>query len=199
MPVYKIDYTKTQQKTVTEKTAQNPVVSFISNCFWQERTTYFTELNKYIPIDNYGKCLKNAEVPEELKLSYYETTKIKVLEQYKFYLAFENSNLTDYVTEKLLHGFMATTLPIYMGAPNINDFLPHNHSVIKTSDFQSPQHLAAHIQYLLQNKTAYDEYFLWRQLPPTDIQVPKSMRPRSCPYCDKSWYCRICLRLHGII
>jgi len=56
--------------------------------------------------------------------------------KHKFYLAFENSNTKDYVTEKVFHAWRAGTVPIYMGAENIADFAPHPHSYIATSDFK---------------------------------------------------------------
>lgn len=34
--------------------------------------------------------------------------KLRILSNYKFYLTLENVNLTDYVTEKLVHAFMVT-------------------------------------------------------------------------------------------
>jgi hypothetical protein len=35
--------------------------------------------------------------------------KIRLFSQYKFVLAFENNNVTDYVTEKLPHAFLSIT------------------------------------------------------------------------------------------
>jgi alpha-1,3-fucosyltransferase 10 len=118
-------------------------------------------------------------------------------------MAFENIPLEDYVSEKLGHAFITTSLPIYHGAPNIDDFLPsvdpQYPSVIKANDFESPKHLAEHLKYLISNETAYEEYFKWKQLPRNQIQVPKSIKPRTCKYCDVSWACRICLRIHNLL
>lgn len=65
--------------------------------------------------------------------------KIKLFSQYKFVLAFENNNVTDYVTEKLPHAFLSGALPIYMGAPNIDDWLPGEMSIVKTDTFSGPE------------------------------------------------------------
>jgi hypothetical protein len=35
-------------------------------------------------------------------------------------LAFENNNVTDYVTEKIFNVYRAGAVPVYMGAPNID-------------------------------------------------------------------------------
>jgi hypothetical protein len=103
------------------------------------------------------------------------------------------------VTEKVVEGFASTSLPVYMGAPNIDDFLPHPHSVIKTDDFESPQALAVYLHQLLEDETEYNSYFEWKSLPPEQWKTPKSEQPRSCKYCDRSWHCRACLRLHGLL
>ena len=52
-----------------------------------------------------------------------------MLRRYPFYLALENSDEVDYVSEKVFHALEAGVLPVYNGAPNIADFLPP-HSVI---------------------------------------------------------------------
>lgn len=37
--------------------------------------------------------------------------KITIYQQYKFVLAFENHNITDYVTEKIMNAFQAGSVP----------------------------------------------------------------------------------------
>lgn len=71
------------------------VAWFVSKCHsTNDRMTYAQELSKHIQVDIYGQCgtLKcnrgNSECSDMLK------------NDYKFYLAFENSNCRDYITEK---------------------------------------------------------------------------------------------------
>ena len=63
-----------------------------------KREDYVKSLQKYIPVDIFGKC------GQTLNDSGIGWERIKVFEKmslnYKFYLAFENSNCHDYVTEK---------------------------------------------------------------------------------------------------
>ena len=40
---------------------------------------------------------------------------MKVLSHYKFYLAFENLAVPDYVSEKVFEGLFAGALPVYRG------------------------------------------------------------------------------------
>ena len=55
------------------------------------REYYIAELSKYINVDIYGKCGKRFEDNEDPRFT----------DNYFFYLAFENSQCKDYITEKL--------------------------------------------------------------------------------------------------
>lgn len=50
--------------------------------------------------------------------------KRKTLGDYKFALCFENTEYPGYVTEKIFDCFFAGTIPIYRGAPDIEDEVP---------------------------------------------------------------------------
>ena len=50
--------------------------------------------------------------------------KIKVMESYKFALCFENCAFPGYITEKIFDGFFAGCVPVYLGAPDITDYVP---------------------------------------------------------------------------
>jgi len=50
--------------------------------------------------------------------------KIATLSGYRFSLCFENTRFPGYVTEKIFDGFFAGTIPVYLGAPDIGDFVP---------------------------------------------------------------------------
>ena len=51
-----------------------------------------------------------------------------------FTAAFEDSMAVDYVTEKVYDALHAGSVPLYLGAPNILEFVPPN-SVINVLDF----------------------------------------------------------------
>ena len=73
------------------------VAWFVSNCrTTNNRMEYALELSKYINVDIYGPCGK-FKCPKSESKKCYE----KLNADYKFYLAFENSNCKDYITEKL--------------------------------------------------------------------------------------------------
>lgn len=50
--------------------------------------------------------------------------KLNTMSQYKFAICFENCSFPGYVTEKIFDCFLAGTIPVYYGAPDINSFVP---------------------------------------------------------------------------
>jgi hypothetical protein len=76
------------------------------------RDQFFHELSKYKRIDSGGKHLNNIGKRVEDKMSF--------LKNYKFTIAFENSAVPGYTTEKLLEPILMNSLPIYYGNPLVN-------------------------------------------------------------------------------
>lgn len=53
--------------------------------------------------------------------------KLSVLSNYKFAICYENScDIPGYITEKIWDCFFAGVVPVYLGAPNVNDYIPDN-------------------------------------------------------------------------
>ena len=52
--------------------------------------------------------------------------KLEILSQYKFSICYENSSLNGWISEKIFDSFFAGCVPIYLGAPNITDYIPAN-------------------------------------------------------------------------
>ena len=50
--------------------------------------------------------------------------KVETLSEYKFSICFENTAYPGYVTEKIIDCLAAGTIPIYIGAPDIDNFVP---------------------------------------------------------------------------
>lgn len=74
-------------------------------------------------------------------------------------------------------------VPIVMGAPR-EDYLaaaPYR-SYIHVDDFASPKHLAEYLLLLRQNRTLYNEYFLWKG---------------TGEFINTHFWCRLCAMLHA--
>ena len=146
-----------------QKNASALVAAMISNCGSRNgRLPYLDELMRHVAVDSYGECRRNVHDPANRRDG---KTKLRILARYKFYLAFENCDADDYVSEKLFDGFFAGTVPIYMGAPNARRLLPAPNAALFVDDFESPKHLAQHLLYLDQNPSAYAELLAWRSQP----------------------------------
>ena len=155
---------------------QNPAVDFrkaikgasflANNCDSQShRENVVMELMKTkFRIDSLSACLNNAKPPPGVSDL---TNKAKVLQQYLFHLAFENQIEEDYITEKLWGTLAAGTVPVYFGAPNVLDHVPH-HSIIRVNDFSSIQELANYLIKVSNDQQLYESYHEWRKVPLED-------------------------------
>lgn len=70
--------------------------------------------------------------------------KCKIISNYKFNICFENVAYPGYITEKIFDAFLAKTIPVYFGAPDISNFIPLN-SYIDASKFSSVNDLVNYI------------------------------------------------------
>lgn len=146
----------------------NALAAFISNCN-PARLELLVSLSQYMPVHSYGGCMRNRTEPQ-LDTTSRNANKRKILQRYKFYLAFENSVVDDYVTEKVFDGLLGGTLPVYRGTPSIDKFMPYSlqhPAVIKLSDFKDMRELSEYLNHLANNETAYESYFRWKQLEPS--------------------------------
>ena len=68
------------------------------------------------------------------------------------------------MASQVFHALEAGVLPVYLGAPNVADFVPP-HSVVRRADFDSAAALATHLASLLAQPHKYLEYFAWKRAP----------------------------------
>jgi hypothetical protein len=66
--------------------------------------------------------------------------KNRLISQYKYAICFENMSYPGYVTEKILDCLVAGVIPIYLGAPDIKDFIDKN-AFIDFRDFANLEEL----------------------------------------------------------
>lgn len=81
------------------------------------RDAFFFELSKYRKVDSGGRHLNNIGGPVKDKLGF--------IKDYKFTIAFENSAVPGYTSEKLLEPILVKSIPVYFGNPLVYlDFEP---------------------------------------------------------------------------
>jgi alpha(1,3/1,4) fucosyltransferase len=147
----------------------------------KERVELFKELNKYKKVDAPGKSQHNAEpIPasnfsELIKFvgkieGIFGANKISSLmsrhlgnwrqevmnyqKNYKFTIAFENSEYAGYTTEKIYHPMLANSIPIYWGNPEIGrDF--NTKSFVNYYDYNDIKKVADKVIELDQDEKKY--------------------------------------------
>ncbi|KAF9167252.1 Alpha-(1,3)-fucosyltransferase 11 [Actinomortierella ambigua] len=166
-----------EEKNQRRREGLAPVAWIASNCkSLNHRQYYVKQLQKFIDVDVYGKCLKNKEWPKNpdgTELDTYE-----VVAPYKFYLAIENSNCDDYVTEKLERPFALGVVPIVDGPKDYSPFIPTSNSVIKEDDFASPAHLARYLHKLDNDDAAYMRHLSFKYPNSTDAKTWEHLSPK---------------------
>jgi alpha-1,3-fucosyltransferase len=148
--------TKSKNKSVKTliKGKTKLVAWFVSNCITPvRRENYVQQLSKYIPVDIFGSCTM-----QNCSTKCYDM----LHNDYKFYLAFENTWCPDYVTEKFYRSLKYNTVPIVMGGAEYERFAPPN-SYINVKDFRSPKELAEYILMLHNSDELYAKYFNWKK------------------------------------
>ncbi|EGG25007.1 CAAX prenyl protease [Cavenderia fasciculata] len=130
------------------------------------RTLYVGELMKHCKVDSYGRCLNNKEMPVGGDRNSQNASLVKkeVISQYKFYLAFENTNCPGYISEKIFECYVAGVVPVISAHPSVHRQLPPD-SYIDMEQFDSIGDLAAYLNYLNYNTDLYSSFFNWRRDP----------------------------------
>ena len=160
LPYYDADYA--QRLLVSPEKKSADVCMFVSNpANHSQRKEYLLELVKYLPIDSYGKWLRNKVLPDD---NGYRS-KLEVMKHYRFTIAFENAIGTDYVTEKFYEPLLSGSVPIYLGAPNIDKYTPDSSAFIDVRKYPDPKDLAKVIQDYCQNERKYVRLFDWKKRP----------------------------------
>ncbi|KAM5245520.1 alpha-(1,3)-fucosyltransferase 4 [Ctenodactylus gundi] len=141
----------------------------------QARVRYYRQLSQHVPVDVFGRAGPGRPLPDSGLLP--------TVGRYKFYLAFENSQHRDYITEKLWrNALLAGAVPVVLGPDRANyeRFVPRG-AFIHVDDFPSPSALAAYLLFLDRNPAVYRRYFHWR----------RSYAVHITSFWDEPW-CRAC-------
>jgi hypothetical protein len=139
-----------------------PAVYMASNDLARSnRYELVSELMKHMKVDSYGKSQNTRKIKHDLG----RATKIRILSRYLFDFAFENAISPDYVSEKLFDGLVAGTVPVYLGAPNVDEYLPADRCIINVADYASATELSEYLLALAKNRKKYAEYLAWKTGP----------------------------------
>lgn len=101
------------------------------------------------------------------KGEFSDKDKYKILSQFKFCLCFENCEDTGYISEKIVECFKGRCVPVYLGAPNIKNYI-NSKCFIDYRDFKNYQELAAFLSTM--DEQTYNNYM---------IEIEKSLSSNS--------------------
>ncbi len=111
-----------------------------------EREQMLDELNRYQTVDCGGRYRNNVGGPVKDKLAFARN--------YRFTIAFENSTMSGYTTEKIFEAFAADTIPIYWGSPRIaEEFNPE--AFINCHDFSDLKSVAERVKEINEDQELY--------------------------------------------
>nr|XP_039267169.1 alpha-(1,3)-fucosyltransferase 11-like isoform X1 [Styela clava] len=153
-----------------------PVLYLQSHCdVPSDRDRYVSELMKHIQVDSYGECLNNIEFDDDDLVGIQSMNSEELYEligQYKFHITFENALCDDYITEKIYRALHVGSVPIYMGASNVQDWVP-NGSYISVKDFRSPKALAVLLNSLDMDDDSYLNYLEFKK---SEKSIPENLK-----------------------
>jgi hypothetical protein len=110
------------------------------------RDEFFHLLSKYKKVDSGGRHLNNIGQPVANKMQF--------IKDYKFTLAFENSSVPGYTTEKLLEPVIVRSIPVYYGNPLVHlDF--NIGSIVRVTERNDFSRAIDEIIYLDKNDDVY--------------------------------------------
>lgn len=155
----------------------------VSNCKTSSRREdYVRELQKHIQVDVYGRC-------GTLKTNTQSANGFRdqIAKEYKFYIAFENSDCDDYISEKFWNSLNIGIIPIVRGhRAHYKEVAPPN-SYIHADSFVSPQKLAEHLEEVSKNPTLFQSYHEWRRKYGANYKFFTT---------NTNWMCGLCEKVH---
>ncbi|KAF7285698.1 hypothetical protein GWI33_010193 [Rhynchophorus ferrugineus] len=182
----------------------SPVLYIQSDCdTFSDRDVLIKELMQYVDIDSYGSCLNNKGFPIELNninlSDLYNEQLMRFIGKYKFVISFENALCDDYITEKLWRPLIVGSVPVYLGSPTVELWLPNNSSAILVKDFGNMRMLGDYINKVNEDDTLYDSYLshkLYSKVDSTRLQAALNKR-LSEEHEILNFECFVCLNLHS--
>ncbi|KAI7813716.1 alpha-(1,3)-fucosyltransferase 7 [Triplophysa rosa] len=143
----------------------------------QNRSLVFQQLSKHVPsklIEVYGNWPKRPLSNNNL---------LSTISRCYFYIAFENSISTDYITEKLWrNSLQAGIVPVVLGPPrNVYELSIPRESFIHVNDFNSTKALATFLSQVSVNRERYESYFKWHRH--YNVKTYTDWRERLCNIC----------------
>ena len=147
--------------------AQAGMISFASDkCATDgQREAYVAEMIRAgADVAALGRCTVQGAVSRRQTVPWEQmplARQMALLRRFKFHLALERTSAVDWVSRQLIAPLLAGVVPVYGGAPNVDEYLPSPNAIIRASDFANATELAEHLVALSKDPVRYDAHFDW--------------------------------------
>ena len=146
------------EETVESFSKRDKMIGWIvTHCHTDNhREEYVKKMTKHVKVHIYGGCV-SARISGSRLFGITDD----VIQQHKFYLAFENSNCLGYITEKIWNPLREGAIPVVMGdSASYKRYAPPG-SYIDASWFDTAEDLVKYLHKVTLNETLYRSYFKW--------------------------------------
>ncbi|XP_053374080.1 alpha-(1,3)-fucosyltransferase C-like [Mercenaria mercenaria] len=159
-------------------------VWFVSHCGTaSKRELYISKMKKFTDVDIFGRC---SERTNECPKKNPHCGK-NVKDNYKFFLAFENSLCEDYITEKVFRWLSEDIIVVVRGARYYKRYLPDG-TYIDADGFNSAEDLAKFLTQLGSDEDEYLKYLKRKD----EYQVISEEEHVQLAYCN------LCYKLNNL-
>mmetsp|Transcript_139961 Transcript_139961/g.247322 ORF Transcript_139961/g.247322 Transcript_139961/m.247322 type:complete len:492 (-) Transcript_139961:56-1531(-) len=145
-----------------------PAAAFMARNCASERAELVSKLAEYgVPVHSLGPCAPpgtTAKHTHEIAVG----DKVSFIDDYRVYLAFENTVEPGYVSEKIFDGYMAGCVNAYRGAPDVNNFVPPKSWIRVPDTIQDDaavRDAAQKIKEALHSQSTWEDLTRWRETP----------------------------------
>ena len=191
------------------------IAMFISNCNkkYNDRLIYLIKLMKHVRIDSYGRCLYNMRDktgvfrPPPRKPDNWEEDMINIAKKYRMVIAFEHVVQSAVISEKVFLIMRAGAIPVYRGAPEIDDQVPGNHTLINVADYANIDEVGRYINRVLTDDDLFRHHtkYNFTQLQEMnkkycgarEASEEEVKETTSCGICHKAWQLKMASYKNG--
>jgi len=172
--------------------ARKPAAVFVArNCGGNDRNSLISQLIAHgIEVDSISSC-KPGGSHGSWPAGVPQSDKMGALQKYRVYLALENRKEEGYVTEKVADGLMSGAATVYLGAPDIDNYVPDTALINANNYNQDMERIVSQIKKVINDKTAWESHRSWLKQSPEQWNQGKILKAFS--YSDgKPAECRLC-------
>lgn len=115
------------------------------------RDLLFYEISKYKQVDSLGKHLNNMSNDPDRETEEWFGSSVDAKKNYRFSISAENGRMRGYTSEKIVSSFLAGSIPIYWGNPNIEKEF-NSEAFINCNNFSDHSEMIDRIRNIEENK-----------------------------------------------